>query len=137
MALSLTPRSFLQFPSMFDDEDFWPSVGTSTGSGLEISEDEKNVYIEAVVAGVPDDKVDVTYEKGIITITGRHEEEEKKDRKIIRKHEKAYSYRAAVPTEVDADKIDAEVRSGIVVVTLPKSEAIKPKKVNVKKGSVN
>ena len=38
-----------------------------------------------------------------------------------------------LPTAVDADKIEAVNENGVLTLTLPKAEAVKPKKIEVKK----
>ena len=60
MAVSLVPNSLFRLSSLLDDEDMWPSVG-SQATGLSITEDEKNVYVDAAVPGVDPENVDVTF----------------------------------------------------------------------------
>jgi HSP20 family molecular chaperone IbpA len=49
-------------------DDFEDSFSSTTSQhGLRIHEDEKNIYLEAVVAGMPSKKVDIEIE-GVVTI---------------------------------------------------------------------
>ena len=58
----LIPRSFWEFPSLFEEEEnLLPS--TSTISSLSISEDDKNVCVEAAVPGIDPKNIDVTFTK--------------------------------------------------------------------------
>lgn len=133
MALSLVPSSLLRMSSMFDDDEMWPAVG-SGATGLSVTEDETNVYVDAAVPGVDSDNVDITFEKGVLIVTAKQEEkEENKKRKVYRAFSRNFSYKAVMPVDVDVDKIEAEVKDGVVYVTLPKSAHVQPKKVSVKK----
>lgn len=133
MAMSIVPHSLLRLSSLLDDEDMWPAVGTSS-TGLEVTEDEQNVYVDAAVPGIDAENVDVTFEKGVLMITAKQEEkEENKKRKVYRQFSRNFSYRAAMPVDVDQDKVSADVKDGVVYVTLPKSAHVQPKKVTVTK----
>ena len=88
----LVPRSMWGFPTLFEEleEDLLPTA--TTISGLSISEDDKNVYVEAAVPGIEPKNVDVTFNKGILTIMGEKTEEEKAG-KSRRSHEQPFDYR--------------------------------------------
>ena len=122
-----------RFPALFDEEELEPLTGRS---GLSLSEDQKNVYVEAAVAGVDPKDVDVTFEKGMLWIKAQATEEEKKEekkRKYYRKAERSYSYRVMIPTDVDSSvEPTAVVKKGIVTVTLAKSSKTAPKRIAVK-----
>src|SRR3989338_7108827 len=108
----LLPQSCWRFPTLLEelDEELLPS--TTTISGLSISEDDKNVYVEAAVPGIDPKNVDVTFNKGILTISGQKEEEEKK-KKFYRRASSAFSYRILVPGEIDPNKEPkAEAKNG-------------------------
>lgn len=127
----LVPNSFWRLPTLFEEEeDLLPS--TTTLSGLSISEDDKNVYVEASVPGIEPKNIDVTFSKGILTITAEKEEEEKK-KKYYRRASTSFSYRILVPGEIDANREPkAEAKNGMMVVTFTKLPQSQPKKIAVK-----
>lgn len=128
----LLPRSFWGFPSLLEevDEDLLPS--TAAISGLSLSEDDKNVYVEAAVPGIDPKNVDITFNKGILTVTGEKTEEEKK-KKYYRKASSSFSYRVLVPGEIDQNKeLKAEAKNGVMTVTFVKIPKSQPKKIAVK-----
>jgi HSP20 family protein len=136
MRLDLVPRSFWsmpsRLPSIFDDED-WQSFAPS--SGLTVSEDDKHVYVEAAVPGLDPDKIEVTYDKGVLWVRGNQESEENnKARKFYRKASASFSYRVAVPGNID-DKAEPEAvcKNGVMKVTFNKVPETQPKKLTVKK----
>src|SRR3989344_6381047 len=135
MAFDLIPRAFMgpsRWASWLDDDD-WSSFLPS--SGLTVSEDENHVYVEAAVPGLDADKVDVTFEKGVLWIRGQKQEEEKDEKKkFYRKASSAFSYRLAVPGDIDESKEpEAVCKNGIMKVTFAKKPEVQPKKIAVKK----
>lgn len=91
------------------------------------------MVVKANVAGVDPKKVDVTFEKGILTIQAAEEEEEEKGKKYYKKASRSYSYRIAIPGNIDLKKDPkAEIDKGVVTVTFTKTPEAKPKKIAVK-----
>lgn len=136
--LNLVPRDFfspsLRFPNVWDDEDnYWTM--SSQSSGLTVSEDDKNVFVEAAVPGIDPDKVEITFDKGVLWVKGQQETEEKdKQRKFYRKASSAFSYRVAVPGEIDQNKEpEAVCKNGVMKITFAKKPEVQPKKISVRK----
>jgi HSP20 family protein len=127
---ALMPRA--SWPNFWTDEDFWPEER----EGLTVYEEDKQIVAKANVPGIPADKVEVSFEDGVLTIKAEHresEEEKKKKKTVYRQAREArYFYSTAVPCPVKADQIDAEVKDGVITVTLPKAEGAKPKKIKVR-----
>lgn len=125
------------WPSSIFDEDFfeWPEI--SSDRGLNIYETDDNVVVEAALPGIPEDKVDVTVEGNVLTISGNHDatEEEKSEKKVVYKSSRqtSFSYSTSLPRMVDGSKAQAEVENGVVTINIPKSEEEKPKRIEVKK----
>lgn len=123
-------RALLRWPNIWDDEDFLPTASDN----LDVYETKDEVVVKAAVAGVNPDKVDVTFEKGILTITGAEESEEKEDKKYYRKSSRSYSYRVAVPGNIDLSiEPEAKVEHGVIKISFKKAEEAKPKKITVMK----
>ncbi len=134
MPFDLIPRSFFgpsRWQNWLDDED-WSSFLPS--SGLTVSEDDKHVYIEAAVPGLDPDKVEVTFEKGVLWIRGNQSDEDKdSNKKFYRKASSSFSYRVAIPGEVDTSvEPEATSKNGVMKVTFAKLPEVMPKKINVK-----
>jgi len=128
---------FRDLDKFFEDEDFFPVIPIRRGDfpAVDMSEDEKNVYVEMPVAGVKPSDVEIVVENEVLTVKGKTEEEkeEKKKnywRKEIRKGE--FERSVLLPSEVKADQAKAEFKNGMLKVILPKKEVKKSKKVQVK-----
>lgn len=133
-------NKFLSFPSVplpsiWNEDDSWFTTPHSP-SGVSISEDEKNVFIEAALPGIDPAHIDITYEKGYVWIKGEaKEEEEDKKRKYYRHATKSFSYRIAVPGDIDAaSEPTATYKHGVMTVTFQKSPKAQPKKIPVTTG---
>jgi len=135
MSFDLIPRAFWTFPSslstILDQDEDWLSLPT-TPSGLSVSEDEKNVFVEAAVPGVKPEDVDVTFEKGVLWVKAKGEKKQE-GRKYYREATSSYSYRIAVPGDVDHNaEPDAVCKNGKVTITFGKAKSAQPKKITVK-----
>jgi HSP20 family protein len=91
--------------------------------------------VRAELPGMKKEEIDVSVVGDTLTITGeRKAESEVKDEDYYR-CELCYgkfSRSVGLPTAVNAAKVDASYENGILEITLPKVEAVKPKKVAVK-----
>jgi len=138
MTTSLIPRRLLSFPSLslpdFWDEDEEWLTSPSTQGGLSVYEDKNKVYIEAAVPGIDPKNVDVTFQDGYLWIRGEtKEEEEDKKKKYYRKASRSFSYRVAVPGDVDESKEpEATYKYGVMTIAFAKSPKAQPKKIQVK-----
>ena len=123
-----------RFFSVFDEDENWPVVKVT--EGLDVYETGNEVIIKAAVPGIPADKVDVTFEDGVLRIQAEVEEteEEKKKKKVVYRQQKMsyFDYTTTLPRAVDGGKISAEVNDGVVTVKAPVAETAKPKKIAVK-----
>lgn len=118
--------SLLRWPTLVD-EDF---AGSS--QSLDVFEDDKQVVVKANVAGVDPKKIKVTFHKGVLTISGEEEVEEK-ERKYYQKSYKNYFYKTVVPGEIDSSKDpDATFKNGMIEVAFDKIPEEQPKNINVK-----
>jgi HSP20 family protein len=122
-------RNLFAWPHWLDEfEETFPTV--TSQRGLRIHETEKDILVEAVVAGVPSDEVEIHIEDGILTIKAEKREEEKKKGEY--KSAKYQYYYTCALSGGRWDKAKAEVEHSVVTVTIPKAEAAKPRKIIVK-----
>ncbi len=125
---------FLNSPGSGPDDG--SSVATSAWTpAVDIKEDEGRFLITADVPGVDPKDIDVTMENGILTIRGERKLEsdvkENGFRRVERMHGTFYR-RFSLPDYADADNISASCKNGVLKVTVPKTEAVKPRRIEVK-----
>jgi HSP20 family protein len=122
-------RMMLRFPNIFDDEDFGTGV---SANNLDLYETNDEVVVKAAVAGVDPDKVDITFEKGVMTISAAEEEEKHEGKKFYQKSSRSYAYRVAIPGNLDLSaEPSATFKNGVVTISFKKAEEAKPKKIAI------
>ena len=125
--------SLSRWPSIWDDDDFG-SLISGTSNNLDVYETADEVVIRANVAGVNEEDVDITFEKGVLWIKAeRTAQEDDKKKKHYSKSSWSYSYKVAVPGTLDLTKEPtAEIENGVVEVVFQKAEVSKPKKLKIR-----
>lgn len=107
----------------------------SFSPAIDIYETEKAVVVETPLAGVKVEDVNVSVERGVLTVQGNSQKEHEVDEKnYYRKEVRSGSFfrQVALPTVVAEDKVEAEFENGILKVTCPKTSTKEVKKINVK-----
>lgn len=129
---------FRHLQPFFEDVDEWPEL-TMT-QGLNVFEEDDKVVVKAAVPGIPENKLDITYEDGVLHIRGSVEEkeEEKKRRKVVYRKQMISSvdYTTYLPRAINPEDIEAEVKNGVITIRASIAEAAKPKRISVKKSLV-
>jgi HSP20 family protein len=109
--------------------------GTATFTPrVDIIETAEELLLYADLPGVKPDDVDVRFENGELILLGRCNPRYNPADFLFNEYEVGDFYRVFTLNEsIDADKISAEVKQGVLTVHLPKSEAVKPRKITVQK----
>jgi HSP20 family protein len=102
---------------------------------VNVSEDADVVTVEALAPGLRAESISVSVQRNQLTLSGEKPglgDDVKRDQ--IYRNERGFgrfSRTLTLPSEVDANKVTAEYRNGLLTVTLPKSEAAKPRRIDV------
>jgi HSP20 family protein len=101
---------------------------------VDVYENADELLLLVDVPGTTNDGIDVQLDKGQLTIVARRREE-------VPGAALASEYRGcdylrvfAVPQGIDPSKIDAQLSAGVLQLRLPKSESVKPRRIEVKQG---
>jgi HSP20 family protein len=101
----------------------------------DISENKENYVLKMDLPGIDKKDVKISYSDGQLNISGeRKMEKEEKDSRYHRV-ERLYGkyYRSfSLPDKVKESLIDAEFKDGQLTITVPKSEEVKPKELEIK-----
>ena len=106
-----------------------------TVPAIDMYQTDDEVVVKAALPGIKADEVQINITGEVLTLKGevRHEEDKKEKAWHIREQRWGSFERSLVlPTEVVADKTKAEFENGILTITLPKAEEVKPKVINIK-----
>lgn len=99
-----------------------------------LTEDKNNYYLRAELPGIKGDELDIQVEKNRISITGeRKKESEGENVKYHRRERETGKFSRSInlPGEIDGDKVEAGLVSGILTITIPKAEAVKPRQITI------
>lgn len=101
-----------------------------------IHEYDDSVKIVMDVPGVNKDNLDVQYNRGELTITGRKEawDTEKMKPYYVERFEGNYRRVFTLDDSLDPEHISAKLTQGVLELTIPKIEAVKPKKIEITAG---
>jgi len=109
-------------------------VTSDWAPAVDIKEEDDKYILIADIPGVDPQDIDVHMENGILSIKGERDSELKTEndgfKRIERKHGVFYR-RFTMPEGVNADKIEAKSDKGVLTVSIPKQEAVKPRKITV------
>jgi HSP20 family protein len=111
-----------------------PSEGSAT-LALDVFEDADDVTVKASLPGISPQEVDIAITGDVLTIKGEksEEKEEKQGNWHLRERRYgAFQRSISLPAAVQADKADAVFENGVLTLTLPKVEEIKPKSIKIK-----
>jgi HSP20 family protein len=100
---------------------------------VNIYEKDDGYVLQAEMPGVTKDGLEITLESNTLTFVGRrHDDMVKGD--VLYRESRAADYRRVFELDptVDSDKISAEMRQGVLTLTLPKAERVKPRKIEIK-----
>jgi HSP20 family protein len=102
---------------------------------IDMYQTDDEIVVKASLPGVKADEVQINITGEVLTLKGETKQvEEKKDKAWHMREQRwgAFERAVALPTEVVADKAKAEFENGILTITLPKAEEVKPKIINIK-----
>lgn len=103
---------------------------------LDVSETKDAYTVKASLAGWKPEDVDITFENGQLTLRGEWKDENEDRGEEAKWHHKEIRYSSferslMLPVEVEADKAQATFENGVLTLTLPKSEVVKPKQIKI------
>jgi HSP20 family protein len=124
---------------LFDDFFGRPLVRPGWTEGVwspsvDVSEDKDNVIIKAEMPGVSKDDVKISVQDNVLTLKGEKKQEKEEKDKNYHRIERSYGSFCRsfqLPTTVKTDKIKASYKGGVLSVTLPKTEEVKPKEIPI------
>ena len=117
------------FEGIMDNAPF----GRRAFPALNVWEDDTQLFVEAEVPGLKLDDLELLVEGDELTVKGSRKDLDDEGASFHRRERGTGNFSRIVrlPVEVDADKVQATLRDGILTVTLPKAQAVLPRKIEV------
>lgn len=116
-----------------EDQTEYTRSGQVYRPNVDILELPHELLVQADVPGLRGDEMDINFEDGMLTIHGRVTPRQSDETDyLLREYGVGDFYRTfRVSEEIDPSKITAECRDGVLTLHLQKSEAAKPRKIQV------
>ena len=108
--------------------------GHNWAPSVDISETDNNFEVRAELPGVAKDDLHVSVKDNLLTLSGEKRQEKVDDTQNYRRVERRYgSFQRSftLPPEVETDDIKAEFGDGVLTLSIPKPEAVKPTEVPI------
>ena len=101
---------------------------------MDATRNEDEVVLRFDVPGIDRESIDVTVDRGILTVRARRAEENSENgRRFIRERVAGTFTRSVrLGDALDADKVEAAYADGVLTVRVPVAEQAKPRKVEIK-----
>ena len=102
---------------------------------VDVYQTAKDVVIEAAIAGVDSDEIEIFIESDTVTIKGERggcTQDQDKSYFYQECYWGAFQRRIILPEEVDATHAKAELKKGILCIRVPKTERKKRRKIDVR-----
>ncbi len=117
--------------------EFEGDSGSSVGSfPVDIREVEDKLVVEADLPGFTKDQIDISVEQGVLSIEANRRSEKTEPAKgeahVIERRYHHLARRFTLPNAYNAEEVEANLKDGVLTVTLPKREEVKPRKIEVK-----
>ena len=108
---------------------------TSKNLFVDVWEEDDNFFVKMAMPGVDKDSIEISTTADTVTIKGRTKEDKKEEvdkrRYYYRTMEGVFEQTFNLPTRVDSDNAQASYEDGVLTLTLPKSDEVKPRKIEI------
>jgi HSP20 family protein len=119
-------------PQTWEGQTNWQ---TNWGLAVDVSENEDSFIVKASVPGINPDDIEVTLTDNVLTIKGetRSDTESEKDKYHVRERRfGSFARTLSLPVPLKSDAIEATHENGVLTLTLPKAEEVKPRRISIK-----
>jgi HSP20 family protein len=106
------------------------------GPAIDVIQQDAGLVTRAELPGVRPEDVDITVQDGVLTISGRVEEESQQEQQggyLVRERRYGrFRRNLQLPQDVDEDQINARFENGVLEVTIPGAVAIRePRRIQI------
>lgn len=112
---------------MFFDDDFFKGEEKIK---TDVYEKDGRIFVEMDAPGYTKDNIDISLDKGDLTVTFSKELKEEENKKYLHRERRSCSKitRSFYLGEVDEDEVEASFKNGVLMVSSPKKKEIETKR---------
>lgn len=111
--------------------------GSSGFPPLNMWASEHDVVLTAELPGVNPDDLDISVVGDTVTLSGRREPDATGEETRYHRHERwhgAFTRTVQLPFRIDVNQVDANFRKGVLMLTLPRAEEDRPRRIEIGEG---
>ena len=135
-----SPRRVLaEFDRLFDEmlsmREQVADMPAAWNMAVDVAETEDAYLVEASVPGIDPDNIEITFAENTLSINGETSVETEHDEEKFFLRERRvgkFARSITLPTQINADAIEAACENGVLTLTIPKAEAVKPQRIMIK-----
>lgn len=123
---------------LFDETRPWRVFSAGNGSDayfpVDLYETGDEVVVKASLPGVKPEDIEVSVVGNLLTLKGESKDEHEEKSQNYYRHERrsgTFVRQLQLPSDVDSDKANATFEHGVLRLSLPKAESMKPKQIKV------
>lgn len=117
-------------------------AGNATRAGgftpaLDLSETPEAYHVEVAVPGMQAEDLSLTFENGVLTISGEVKQRAESNERNYHRVERGYgrfTRSISLPGRIQGDAIEAKLEHGVLQLNIPKAEEVKPRKIAINIG---
>ena len=97
--------------------------------------DSDSVTVTSEIPGIDADNIEISVVGKSLTLRGSRKQDEAKENESYHRRERwngRFTKTVELPFHVQTDRVDAKFSRGVLNITLPRAEAEKPKKIEIK-----
>ncbi|MDX1659792.1 MAG: Hsp20/alpha crystallin family protein [Nitriliruptorales bacterium] len=122
------------FRGVLGEEGGRAATAGAWAPALDVEETEDHFTLHVELPGVSADDVEVSLEENVLTISGQrrfYDQKEADGFKRIERHFGRFHRAIRLPDRVAVDEVEANFTDGMLVITVPKAEEAKPRRIEV------
>ena len=122
------------FDNFFDSETEVGESSLTWYPSVDVKETKDEFVLMAEVPGMSKDDIKINISENTLTIKGEKKEEKKQDDHNYHRVERRYGTfqrSFTLPTQIQGNKVKAAYKDGVLTITMPKKEEVKPKEIPI------
>ena len=133
-AFSVLDRMLSRYPGAYSDGE---EQGAGNYCPVNVSQDKDHYYIQALVPGIPAEKLEINWQGSSLTISGQLELRLPENAAVVWNEIRPYQFRRVVQLgdAIDVDHVDARLENGVLTISAPKAEEARARSIKVLSGT--
>ena len=130
---TLNPYRFFNAPFV-SNRPYVVSDENTMRPTTDISETDDSYEVRAELPGIPKDDIHISVKDNVLSIKGEKRQENEDESKTYKRIERRYGTferNFTLPPKVDTDNIKAKFNDGVLTLSIPKPEEVKPKEIPI------